>query len=56
MQLPRQENSWDCGVFVLKYVDMFVHSVDSGLFKVCADPLRYLCSSHLVQLVGNHSV
>ena len=33
--VPKQKNSWDCGVFVLQYADEFVQSVNSGMFQVC---------------------
>ncbi len=32
--VPRQQNSSDCGVFVLKYTDVFIHALDTKRFKV----------------------
>lgn len=40
-QVPLQPNAFDCGVYTLRFLQVFVESVDKGLFQVL-NCLRWL--------------
>ena len=40
-QAPLQPNAFDCGVYTLRFLQVFVESVDKGLFQVL-NCLRWL--------------